>query len=154
MGFPCGSEDKASACNAGDLDLIPWRRKWQPTPIFLPGESHGQRSLADHRPWGHRVGPDWATSLSLCQIPWPWASHWTLWKLLFVCVNSRSSSSLHRDAVKRNEGCVKALKRGAVPCQSRSWCFCKAVKGNFWQSLGEKLNENLSLVQVSVWLHY
>ena len=33
---------------------IPWRRKWQPTPVFLPGESHGQRSLAGYRPWGHK----------------------------------------------------------------------------------------------------
>ena len=33
---------------------IPWRRRWQPTPIFLPGESHGQRSLAGYNPWGHR----------------------------------------------------------------------------------------------------
>ena len=32
---------------------IPWRRKWQPTPVFLPGESHGQRSLAGYTPWGH-----------------------------------------------------------------------------------------------------
>ena len=32
---------------------IPWRRKWQPTPVFLPGESHGQRSLAGYSPWGH-----------------------------------------------------------------------------------------------------
>ena len=31
---------------------IPWRRKWQPTPVFLPGESHGQRSLAGCSPWG------------------------------------------------------------------------------------------------------
>ena len=31
---------------------IPWRRKWQPTPVLYPGESHGQRNLADHRPWG------------------------------------------------------------------------------------------------------
>ena len=31
---------------------IPWRRKWQPTSIFLPGKSHGQRSLADYSPWG------------------------------------------------------------------------------------------------------
>ena len=29
---------------------IPWRRKWQPTPVFLPGESHGQRSLVGHSP--------------------------------------------------------------------------------------------------------
>ena len=33
---------------------IPWRRKWQPTPVFLPGKSHGQRSLADYNPWGHK----------------------------------------------------------------------------------------------------
>ena len=31
---------------------IPWRQKWQPTPVFLPGESHGQRSLAGYSPWG------------------------------------------------------------------------------------------------------
>ena len=30
-----------------------WRRKWQPTPVFLPGESHGQRSLVGCSPWGH-----------------------------------------------------------------------------------------------------
>jgi len=29
-----------------------WRIKWQPTPIFLPGKSHGQRSLAGYSPWG------------------------------------------------------------------------------------------------------
>ena len=31
---------------------IPWRRKWQPTPVFLPGKSHGQRSLVGYSPWG------------------------------------------------------------------------------------------------------
>ena len=33
---------------------IPWRRKWQPTPVFLPGESHGCRSLVGYSPWGHK----------------------------------------------------------------------------------------------------
>ena len=33
---------------------IPWRRAWQPTPAFLPGESHGQRSLVDYSPWGRK----------------------------------------------------------------------------------------------------
>ena len=43
-GFPGGSDAKESTCNAGDLSLIPefgklpWRRAWQPTPVFLPGE--------------------------------------------------------------------------------------------------------------------
>ena len=77
---------KASAYNAGDLGLIPglgrlglgngsplqycclenpgfdpWvgkvgRRKWQPTPVLLPGKSYGQRSLAGCSPWSQRVG--------------------------------------------------------------------------------------------------
>ena len=38
---------------------IPWNRKWQPTPVFLPGESHGQKSLAGHSPWGHK---EWDTT--------------------------------------------------------------------------------------------
>ena len=31
-----------------------WRRKWQPTPVFLPGELHGQRSLEDYGSWGRK----------------------------------------------------------------------------------------------------
>ena len=60
MSFPGGSDGKVSACNAGDLGLTPgigkisWRRKWQPTPVFLPGESHRWRSLAGYSPWGHK----------------------------------------------------------------------------------------------------
>ena len=52
MDFPGGSSSKEFACNAGDLGLIPelggfpWRRAWQPTPIFLPGES----------PWTEKPG--------------------------------------------------------------------------------------------------
>ena len=40
-GFPGSSERKESACNAGDpwVGKIPWRKKWQPTPVFLSGES-------------------------------------------------------------------------------------------------------------------
>ena len=36
------------------LGKIPWRRKWQPTPALLPGESHGQRSLVGYSPWGRK----------------------------------------------------------------------------------------------------
>ena len=36
------------------IGKIPWRRKWQPNPVFLPGEFHGQRSLAGYSPWGRR----------------------------------------------------------------------------------------------------
>ena len=55
--FPHGSDGKESARNAGDLGSIlvgkiPWSRKWQPTPVFLPGEFHGQSSLVGYNPWG------------------------------------------------------------------------------------------------------
>ena len=45
---------KNSPANAGDpwVRKIPWRREWLPTPVFLPGEFHGQSSLAGDSPWG------------------------------------------------------------------------------------------------------
>ena len=58
--FSGGPDGKEYTCNAGDpgsipgFGNIPWRREWQPTPEFLPGESHGQRSLAGYSPWGHK----------------------------------------------------------------------------------------------------
>ena len=48
-----------------------WRRTWQPTPVFLPGESQGQGSLVGCRLWGHRVGHDWsdlAAAAAPCEI--------------------------------------------------------------------------------------
>ena len=36
------------------VEKIPWRRKWQPTPVFLPGKSHGHGSLASYSLWGHK----------------------------------------------------------------------------------------------------
>ena len=59
------------AANAGDMGSIPgsrrfpWSRTWQPTPVFLPGESHGQRSLAGYGPEGCRVKQDWSNLASM-----------------------------------------------------------------------------------------
>ena len=50
-GFPGGSVVKHPSANAGDTGSIPGLgRKWQVTPVFLPGKSHGQRSLAGYSP--------------------------------------------------------------------------------------------------------
>ena len=55
FGFPGGSDGKASACNVGDPGLIPGSgRKWLPSPVFLPGKSHGWRNLVGYSPWGHK----------------------------------------------------------------------------------------------------
>ena len=73
-----------------------WRRNWQPTPLFLPGESQGRGSLVGCRLWGCRVGHDWsdlaevAAHYIVCilnQITFSWCRHslWgkdeTLWHL-------------------------------------------------------------------------
>ena len=86
--FPGGASGKEPACQHRRpkkcrfdpwVGKIPWRRSWQPTPGFLPGESHGQRSLAGCGPWsptglnvtewlrspGLRCGP-WAPQCSSC----------------------------------------------------------------------------------------
>ena len=68
LGFPGGLVVKNLPASAEDVGLnswvgrIPWRMKWQPTPVSLPGKSHGQRSLAGYSPWGHKgVRHDLAT---------------------------------------------------------------------------------------------
>ena len=48
---------------------ICWRRKWQPTAVFFPGESHGQRSLEDQSKGSQRAGHGWATEHSTCVSP-------------------------------------------------------------------------------------
>ena len=57
--FPVGSVVKNPSAKKEMLfdprvQKIPWSRKWQPTQVFLPGKSHGQRSLAGYRPWHHK----------------------------------------------------------------------------------------------------
>ena len=64
-GFAGGTNGKESASQCRKLKRHglnpwvggedPWRRKWQPTPVFLPGKSHGQRNLAGYSPWGLTV---------------------------------------------------------------------------------------------------
>ena len=63
FGLPWWLRGKESTCNAGKswVGKIPWRRAWQPTPVLLPGESHGLRSLEGL--WSirsQRIGHDWS----------------------------------------------------------------------------------------------
>ena len=63
MGFPGGVRSKEHACQCRRLERLgfdpwvrnnPWGRKWQPTPVLLLEESHGQRILVGYRPWGRK----------------------------------------------------------------------------------------------------
>ena len=61
QGFPGGASGKEPTCHCRRykrhrfdpwVRKIPWKRAWQPSPVFLPGESYGQRGLAGYSPWG------------------------------------------------------------------------------------------------------
>ena len=58
--FPGNTDGKESACQCRRyrcdpwVRQIPWRRKWQSTPSFLPGKSHRQRNLVGYSPWGRK----------------------------------------------------------------------------------------------------
>ena len=62
LGLPkCSGKESACQCRRPKrlrfdpwVRKIPWRRKWQPAPIFLPGESHVQRNLMGYSPWGRK----------------------------------------------------------------------------------------------------
>ena len=64
LGFPGGSDGKESESAMQETwvqclgQKILWRWEWLPTPVFLPGEFHGQRSLVGYSPWDHRVRHD------------------------------------------------------------------------------------------------
>ena len=88
---------------------IPWRRAWQSIPVFLPGKSHGQRSLVGYSPWGCRVRHHWSNSphnhVHLQELH-PWHNYWeregiSAWEVeafdfpfwLLACQKKRCSSS-------------------------------------------------------------
>ena len=63
---PANAEDMSSTSG---LERFPWRRKWQPTPVFLPRTSHGQRSLVGYSPWGwERVRLDFVPKTTIFKI--------------------------------------------------------------------------------------
>ena len=70
MGFPGRASGEEPTCQCRRhkrhgfdpwVRKIPWKRACQPIPVFLPGESHGQRSLAGYSPQGHKVDKTKAT---------------------------------------------------------------------------------------------
>ena len=59
----------------------PLERAWQPAPLFLPGESHGQRSLTGYSPWGRRVRHDWSDLAHIHIYMYVYSSPHMLWPI-------------------------------------------------------------------------
>ena len=89
VGFPGGSEGAVDPSSIPGLGRSPGEGKWQPTPVFLPWEYHGQRSLAGRSPWVHKKSEatEWLTlwvihAPSIAEQPKPSSHRWQmLWPL-------------------------------------------------------------------------
>ena len=74
--FPGSSDGKSVCLQCGRpgfnpwVGKIPWRRKWQPTPVFLPGKSHGWRSPVDYSPWVAKLA--YRNLLRMCSVAQSW----------------------------------------------------------------------------------
>ena len=120
-GFPGGSDGEESACNAGDLSSgwkIPWRRAWQPSPVFLPGESPwtGGTWLADYSPWGHRVGHNQATK----------------------CAHTHKSTILQKNKLKKNNFLKKITKKTSIKVK----VLGDDIPGKYWLKESYRSHEN------------
>ena len=122
-GFPGGSEVKVSACNAGDLGSIPgsgrfpWRRKWQPTPVFLPGESHGRRSLVGYI---HGVAKSRTQlsnlALSIMGIYWDSCSHFLTKRVTgAIWVQPHGDSEMEDERLEGCHSLMSVFARGYCP---------------------------------------
>ena len=98
LGFPGGAVVKNLPANAGDAGdsgfypwagKIPWRRKCQSTPAFMPGKFHGQRGLVGYSPWGCKE-PD-MTERVHTMLSSKANSKWLYTVLFTVCVDEMTS---------------------------------------------------------------
>ena len=85
--------------------LTHWRRKWQPTPVFLPGESQGRRNLVGCRLWGHRVGRDWSDlAAAAAESFWIWEHNTNLKSHVELCLHKLSSNYVLLSLVRKKPG--------------------------------------------------
>ena len=115
--------------NVGDIEdsglipgmgKFPWIRKWQPISVFLPGKFHGQKSLAEYSPWGHKE-PDTTKHHCIAEYGLHITSlskYWVCWiNLQLIELNW---GSVHIDIVKKEKG-IEMEGVGGVP----SWLFAR-----------------------------
>ena len=128
MGFTGGTSGKQSAwqCRRHGFNpwvgKIPWRRAWQPTPVFLPGESHGQRNKVGYSPWGYKDSDSTEATENNTQYDLPVANP-SLWNWdPFPIINTRMliqclTLSLLLYFFLLHESFLRAEKHGAIMSQ-------------------------------------
>ena len=114
------------------MSSIEWRRKWQPTPVFLPGKSHGQRSLAlvgvhgeEERKFSRMAGIIPFGLITHSMLTRCWKAAWTKWNsfVLLVCTKSLNSSvpASPFSYAKAEASIMKLSKQHGVFCHKRQF---------------------------------
>ena len=110
-GLPWQLSGKESACQDRFdtwVGKIPWRRKWQPTLVFLPGKFHGQRSPVGYTPWVcKRIRHDWATVYVHTQTFAKWLfSEMNLWlpELIITLVKKERVGGVRKEGMEEENG--------------------------------------------------
>ena len=100
----CGTAKQEAGLNPW-VGKIPWSRKWQPTPVFLSGEFHGQGSLAGYHPWGHK-GSDTTEAT--------WHIHTLAGNVTFLPFLPNLSRCIQWEVIKR----YISMKQSSIHCLS------------------------------------
>ena len=139
LGFPCWLSAKESTCQCRRhgfdpwVRKIPWRRKWQLTPVFLPRKSHEQRSLAGYSPWGSkRVGRDLATKQppfgkNGCRIHMIFLYYFLQLDINLQCSQNKKFNWIHHLTIFKCVFFFKALKERTLAFAL--WQFLALVEG-------------------------
>ena len=125
---------------------IPWSRAWQPTPVFLPGKSHGHRSLVGCSPWGHRVRHDWDSQW--WEMQEVWLVHYFL-SIQFTDIQTQMAvatwhSQLLHPTVK-GPAVLKKKKKNSVPQPSAPVYSCPLHTSSWYSVLSQTLATQINL---------
>ena len=107
----------------------PLERKWQPTPVFLPGKPHGQRSLEGYSPWVPRVRQNWATTPPPAPPRFSFLQSLYFWHLLFLLTVNNNVTCyflpflLQRKLHKKRDFPQLLYLQNLVQCLAHTRCF-------------------------------
>ena len=104
---------------------IPWRRKWQPTAVFLPGESHGQSSLVGYSTWGHKESDTTEVAEHIRR-----AGFLHFWTWIILCSQVGGGSSPHWT----QHSAASLVSNHYMPVTTRSCDNQKYPQGIPWMS--------------------
>ena len=120
------------------IGRIPWRRTWQPTPVFLPGEFHGQRSLVGYSPWGRKESDmtEWLSMTHSRVQPIAAALHFP--SLVQCAMCQTQNASWHFPGIPTLRWQSTSIWFTGHPSPHRDWwstqdfpCGCLFFKGHF-----------------------